>query len=240
MSTNFAKEFKLYESLFSERKHKLTEAAQNNNCFFMVLYRNPESYYIWELTKDEATARKAYNKLFNSFKTDDLFGYDGADEALILVKVFDFATYEKVKSFVGNGLIKDKNSNNLLDSVLDDSDTLEYYEPDEDEYEQAGNNQSTNDYRVVLADYDTDDFDINVEFGLQDPDENEVVDYEYLLEPGQTRGDLVVYLSRDCGFTSIYVHDERPANANDIKRLAQDTFPVTGTGDDWEDYGHID
>ena len=95
-------------------------------------------------------------------------------------------------------------------------------------------------YRVVLADYDTDDFDINVEFGMQDPDENEVVDYEYLLKPGQTKGDLVVWLSRDCGYTSIYVHDERPATDADIKRLASDTFSVTGTGDEWQDYGDID
>lgn len=95
-------------------------------------------------------------------------------------------------------------------------------------------------HRVVLADYDTDDFDINVEFGMQDPDENEVVDYEYLLKPGQTAGDLVVWLSRDCGYTSIYVHDERPATPDDIKRLASHTFPVTGTGDEWQDYGTLD
>lgn len=95
-------------------------------------------------------------------------------------------------------------------------------------------------YRVVLADYDTDDFDINVDFGMQDPDENEVIDYEYLLKPGQTKGDLVVWLSRDCGYTSIYVHDERPATDADIKRLASDTFSVTGTGDEWQDYGALD
>jgi hypothetical protein len=95
-------------------------------------------------------------------------------------------------------------------------------------------------YRVVLADYDTDDFDINVEFDMQDPDENEVVDYEYLLKPGQTRGDLVVYLSDNCGFTSIYVHDERPATATDVKRLSSETFPVTDTGDEYKYYGDID
>lgn len=99
---------------------------------------------------------------------------------------------------------------------------------------------TSQDYRVALADYDTDDFDINVEFGIQDPDENEVLDYEYLLKPGQTKGDLVVWLSRDCGYTSIYVHDERPATPDDIKRLASDTFPVTGTGDEWQDYGDLD
>ena len=96
------------------------------------------------------------------------------------------------------------------------------------------------DYRVVLADYDTDDFDINVEFGMQDPEENEVEDYEYLLEPGQTAGDLVVWLSRDCGYTSIYVHDERPATPEDIERLSGSTFPLTGTGDEWSDYGDLD
>lgn len=101
-------------------------------------------------------------------------------------------------------------------------------------------NSSLTSYRVVLADYDTDDFDINVEFGMQDPDENEVLDYEYLLKPGQTKGDLVVWLSRDCGYTSIYVHDERPATDADIKRLASDTCPVTDTGDEWQGYGNID
>ena len=98
----------------------------------------------------------------------------------------------------------------------------------------------SNGYRVVLADYDTDDFDINVEFGWQDPEENEVVDYEYLLQPGQTRGDLVVYLSDNCGYTSIYVHDERPATAADIKRLKSDTFPTRDTGDEYVYYGDID
>ena len=97
-----------------------------------------------------------------------------------------------------------------------------------------------NSYRVVLADYDTDDFDINVEFGMQDPDENEVVDYEYLLKPGQTPGDLVVYLSRDCGFTSIYVHDGGSATPYEIKSLADHTFPVSGTGDEWKYYGEIE
>ena len=97
-----------------------------------------------------------------------------------------------------------------------------------------------NSYRTVLADYDTDDFDINVEFGVQDPDENEVVDYEYLLKPGQRPGDLVVWLSRDCGYTSIYVHDGGPATPNEIKRLASHTFPVSGTDDEWTYYGEID
>jgi hypothetical protein len=95
-------------------------------------------------------------------------------------------------------------------------------------------------YRVVLADYESDDFDINVEFGFQDPDESDVTDLEYLLKPGQTRGDLVVYLSDRCGYTSIYVHDERPATANDIKRLSTSTFPTMDTGEEYVYYGDID
>jgi hypothetical protein len=96
------------------------------------------------------------------------------------------------------------------------------------------------DYRVVLADYESDDFDINVEWGNQDPDDYDVVDQEWLLRPDQSKGDLVVYLSEDCGYTSIYVHDERPATPSDLKRLSQDVFPTTGRGDDWPDYGTID
>jgi hypothetical protein len=96
------------------------------------------------------------------------------------------------------------------------------------------------DYRVVLADYESDDFDINVEFGYQDPDGYDVEDMEYLLKPGQTKGDLVVYLSDNCGYTSIYVHDERPATAADIKRLSTSTFPTIGRGDEWHYYGDID
>jgi hypothetical protein len=95
-------------------------------------------------------------------------------------------------------------------------------------------------YRVVLADYDTDDFEINVEFGMQDPDENEVVDFEYLLQPGQTRGDLVVYLSDTCGYTSAYVHDERPATISDQKRLSSAVFPTMNTGNEWRYYGSLD
>jgi hypothetical protein len=53
-------------------------------------------------------------------------------------------------------------------------------------------------------------------------------------------GDLVVYLGRDCGFTSIYVHDCHPATPNEVKRLSHNTFPVSDTGDEWEDYGTID
>ena len=97
-------------------------------------------------------------------------------------------------------------------------------------------------YRVALADYDSDDYDINYEFGFVDDDEyeqeNEVVDQEFLLQPGQTMGDLVVYLSRECGYTSISVHDERKATKDEISTLQKfDTVP----GDfDYNDYGSVE
>lgn len=206
----------------------LIEAA-DNNYFFMVLLRDVNAYRIEEITTDEAEARNAYDRAIAKYKAAL------TDEAIMLVKVFDMSAYDTLRPFALRGFIKDRTINRLLASILESSsDALEYYEAG-DEDEDTGN------YRVVLADYDTDDFDINVEFGIQDPDENEIVNYEYLLEPGQTKGDLIVYLSRDCGFTSIYVHDERPASASDIKRLSSDTFPVTGTDEyDWQNYGSMD
>lgn len=235
MGTNFAKEFKLYESLFFNQK--LEEAAKVDNAsFFAVLCWNctDESFCVDTLTMNEDEANQAYDKAIVKYK-DNLT----ADDSLMLVRVFDMKIYNELKAFAGKDFIKDTRVNNLLDSILDDGtcDTLKYYEGDDDS---VVTSVSINDYRVVLADYESDDFDINVEFGMQDPEEPDVINYEYLLKPGQTRGDLVVFLSRDCGFTSIYVHDERPASASDIKRLAQDTFPVTGTGDDYIDYGDID
>lgn len=112
-------------------------------------------------------------------------------------------------------------------------------EPEEEKKEESlKEGLDINTYRVVLADYDSDDFDINVEFGLQDEEENDVADQEWLLKPGQTKGDLVVYLSYECAYTSIYVHDERPATADEIKTISGfDTVPgIT----DWENYGSID
>ena len=93
-------------------------------------------------------------------------------------------------------------------------------------------------YRTALACYDSDDFDINVEFGMQDEDEYEVKDQLYLLQPGQTVADLVVYLSRECGFTSIYVYGETSANREEIRTATRFTT-VPGTHD-YRDYGTIE
>ena len=93
-------------------------------------------------------------------------------------------------------------------------------------------------YRTALACYDTDDFDINVEFGMQDEDEYEVEDQLYLLRPGQTVADLVVYLSRECGFTNIYVYGETGAYGNDRKTATK--FETVPGKHDYRDYGTID
>ena len=96
----------------------------------------------------------------------------------------------------------------------------------------------TDGYRTALACYDSDDFDINVEFGMQDPEEYEVEDQVYLLCPGQTVADLVVYLSRECGFTSVYVYGETSALRSEIKTAAR--FKTVPGNHDYRHYGIID
>lgn len=96
----------------------------------------------------------------------------------------------------------------------------------------------TDGYRTALACYDSDDFDINVEFGMQDEEEYEVEDQLYLLQPGQTVADLVVYLSRECGFTSIYVYGETSANRNEIRTATR--FTTVPGAHDYRHYGIIE
>jgi hypothetical protein len=96
----------------------------------------------------------------------------------------------------------------------------------------------TDGYRTALACYDSDDFDINVEFGMQDEEEYEVEDQLYLLQPGQTVADLVVYLSRECGFTSIYVYGETSANRNEIRTATR--FTTVPGAHDYRHYGTIE
>jgi hypothetical protein len=96
----------------------------------------------------------------------------------------------------------------------------------------------TDGYRTAHASYDSDDFDINVEFGMQDEDEYEVEDEVYLLQPGQTVADLVVYLSYKCGYTSIYVYGEADATSNDMKTAYK--FETVPGDHDYRDYGTID
>lgn len=96
----------------------------------------------------------------------------------------------------------------------------------------------TKGYRTALACYDSDDFDINVEFDMQDEDEYEVTDQLYLLCPGQTVADLVVYLSRKCGFTNVYVYGETSATRGEMKTAIRfETEPGTH---DYRHYGTIE
>ena len=96
----------------------------------------------------------------------------------------------------------------------------------------------TDGYRTALACYDSDDFDINVEFGMQDKEEYEVEDQLYLLRPGQTVADLVVYLSSKCGFTGVYVYGETRATRGEMKTATKfETVPGTH---DYRDYGTIE
>lgn len=199
---------------------------------YVVLNRTEDAYEVTVLTLDEAAARSAYNKAL-----DELKALNKAGVALMLVKLFagqisidDISTIDQA---VGEGFTSDVLLDRTLTDILDRSgevcDCLEYYEFEEEPAEG---------YRVALADFESDDFDINVEFGMQDPDECDVIDEKYLLKPDQTKGDLVVYLSETCGYTSIYVHDERPATPEEIKSLT--TFPTTGRGHEYADYGEID
>lgn len=96
----------------------------------------------------------------------------------------------------------------------------------------------TDGYRTALACYDSDDFDINVEFGMQDEEEYEAEDQLYLLCPGQTVADLVVYLSRECGFTSVYVYGETSANRAEIKTATR--FTTVPGNHDYRHYGTIE
>jgi hypothetical protein len=73
---------------------------------------------------------------------------------------------------------------------------------------------------------------------MQDEDEYEVEDQLYLLCPGQTVADLVVYLSYRCGFTNVYVYGETSAYGNERKTAIKfETVPGTH---DYRDYGTIE
>lgn len=83
-------------------------------------------------------------------------------------------------------------------------------------------------YRIALADY-------------EDDDGYEQEDVEYLLKPGQTKGDLVKDLSYNAGFMGIYVHDERLATPAEIKQLANTTFDSDLVpSDSYDYYGAVD
>lgn len=81
-------------------------------------------------------------------------------------------------------------------------------------------------YRVALADY-------------EDDDGYDQEGIEYLLEPGQTKGDLVKHLSYNAGFIGIYVYDERVATPEEIKQLSNYTIGDIPS-DPYYNYGEVD
>ena len=97
-------------------------------------------------------------------------------------------------------------------------------------------------YRIALCDYDDEEWYPDWD---EDSEENNTTDMEYLLEPGQTVAGLIIYLSRDCGFTSIYVHDVEavdPVKDADRIKYAQTWHKASDapSDDEWEDYGYTD
>lgn len=93
------------------------------------------------------------------------------------------------------------------------TDTDEFYDLEIEYIAEANEDAETEDdplqYRIVKVSYCSDDYDINVEFGIIDPDEEEydVVDQEWLLKPGQTIEDLENYLYDKEGVTNLDMGD---------------------------------
>lgn len=93
------------------------------------------------------------------------------------------------------------------------TDTDEFYDLEIECIAEANEDAETEDdlsqYRIVKVSYCSDDYDINVEFGIIDPEEEEcdVVDQEWLLKPGQTVEDLENYLYDKVGVTNLDIGD---------------------------------
>lgn len=93
------------------------------------------------------------------------------------------------------------------------TDTDEFYDLEIECIAEANEDAETEDdpsqYRIVKVSYCSDDYDINVEFGIIDPDEEEydVVDQEWLLKPDQTMEDLENYLYDKEGVTNLDMGD---------------------------------
>lgn len=173
-------------------------------------------------------------------------GYEAAEE---VVADSDLENKEEILDTIDH--IKEEEEehieelNDLVDTeedpVFEDendpiSNSEEEAEPLTENAQRAGGFR-TDGYRTAYACYDSDDFDINVELGMQDEDEYEVENQLYLLCPGQTVADLVVYLSRECGFTNVYVHTETSANRDEIKTASK--FTTVPGNHDYRHYGTI-
>lgn len=184
------------------------------------------------LVNDEVEAVAGYEKAAEVVADSDLENKEEILNTIEHIKEEEEEHIEELQDLVDDEIVEVENE--TTSELEKENEVVE--EPLEENAQRAGGFR-TDGYRTAYACYDSDDFDINVELGMQDEEEYEVEDQLYLLCPGQTVADLVVYLSRECGFTNVYVHTETSANRNEIKTATRFT---TVPGDhDYRHYGSI-
>lgn len=184
------------------------------------------------LVNDEVEAVAGYEQAAEVVADSDLENKEEILDTIDHIKEEEEEHIEELQDLVDDEIVEVENE--TTSELEKENEVVE--EPLEENAQRAGGFR-TDGYRTAYACYDSDDFDINVELGMQDEEEYEVEDQLYLLCPGQTVADLVVYLSRECGFTNVYVHTETSANRNEIKTATRFT---TVPGDhDYRHYGSI-
>ena len=184
------------------------------------------------LVNDEVEAVAGYEQAAEVVADSDLENKEEILNTIEHIKEEEEEHIEELQDLVDDEIVEVENE--TTSELEKENEVVE--EPLEENAQRTGGFR-TDGYRTAYACYDSDDFDINVELGMQDEEEYEVEDQLYLLCPGQTVADLVVYLSRECGFTNVYVHTETSANRNEIKTATRFT---TVPGDhDYRHYGSI-
>ena len=184
------------------------------------------------LVNDEVEAVAGYEEAAEVVADSDLENKEEILDTIDHIKEEEEEHIEELQDLVDDEIVEVENE--TTSELEKENEVVE--EPLEENAQRAGGFR-TDGYRTAYACYDSDDFDINVELGMQDKEEYEVEDQLYLLCPGQTVADLVVYLSRECDFTNVYVHTETSANRNEIKTATRFT---TVPGDhDYRHYGTI-
>lgn len=184
------------------------------------------------LVNDEVEAVAGYEKAAEVVADSDLENKEEILNTIEHIKEEEEEHIEELQDLVNDEIVEVENE--TTSELEKENEVVE--EPLEENAQRAGGFR-TDGYRTAYACYDSDDFDINVELGMQDEEEYEVEDQLYLLCPGQTVADLVVYLSRECGFTNVYVHTETSANRNEIKTATR--FTTVPGNHDYRHYGSI-
>lgn len=187
------------------------------------------------LVKDEEEAIAGYEAAEEVVADSDLENKEEILDTIDHIKEEEEEHIEELNDLVDTDedpVFEDEEDENGPISTPEEEET----EPLTENAQRAGGFR-TDGYRTAYACYDSDDFDINVELGMQDEDDYEVENQLYLLGPGQTVADLVVYLSRECGFTNVYVHTETSANRDEIKTASK--FTTVPGNHDYRHYGTI-